>query len=197
MAFSSATSGYLIISQFGGSASESGFLLRTSDGGKSWHPQFIVSDPIQSRGLASGGGTDYILTRTSRLLYTQSGGDRGQRSTLSITPSVRKISKPETMQVTGVLKPAAGFEQVVVSLRPAGSNVLADARRQGRLQRQVHHPVEHAAQGHEPVRGPVAGRLRLRRRGDPDRAGRRRAEEDEEVTSTAGRNRNPGRAAHR
>ena len=27
------------------------------------------------------------------------------------------------MQVTGVLRPAAGFEQVVVSMRPAGSNV--------------------------------------------------------------------------
>src|SRR5262249_28191900 len=76
MAFSSATSGYLIISQFGDSTGESGFLLRTSDGGTSWHPQFVVSDAIQPRGLASGGGTDYVLTRTSRLLYTQNGGDR-------------------------------------------------------------------------------------------------------------------------
>jgi photosystem II stability/assembly factor-like uncharacterized protein len=122
MAFSSATKGYLIIDRFGSVTKDSGFLLRTSDGGRSWHPQFIVSDPIQSRGIAAGGSSDYLLSQHSNLLSTTTGGDRGKPSKLTITPSVRKLSRPEVMQVTGRLSPAVGFEQVVVSARPAGAD---------------------------------------------------------------------------
>jgi photosystem II stability/assembly factor-like uncharacterized protein len=121
MAFSSATKGYLIINTFGSVTTSSGFLLRTSDGGLTWHPQFIVSDPIKPQGLATSSTVDYLLSKNSNLLSTTTGGDRGSASQLSITPSVKALTKPETMQVTGKLTPATGFEQVVVSERPAGS----------------------------------------------------------------------------
>ena len=121
MAFSSSTSGYLIINRFGSVSVDSGFLLHTSDGGRTWHPQFIVSDPILGDGVAAGGTTDYLLSKSSRLLSTTTGGDRGGASTLTIKASRAKLTKPSTIAVSGTLTPAGGFEEVVVSSRPAGS----------------------------------------------------------------------------
>jgi len=122
MGWSDSTHGYLTIDGFGDSDdSTQGFVLRTSDGGKTWHPQFVVADEIQSNGFATGGSSDFLLTKHSNLLYTTTGGDRGLASRLTITPSVRRLTKPETMTVSGTLSPASGFEQVVVSERPAGS----------------------------------------------------------------------------
>ncbi len=121
MAFSSAANGYLVINRFGSVTTNSGFLLRTSDGGRSWHPQFIVSDPINPRGVAAGGSTDYLLSNSSRLLSTTTGGDWGQSSKLTIKASRARLSKPSTIAVSGTLAPASGFEEVVVSSRPAGA----------------------------------------------------------------------------
>ena len=40
----------------------SGFLLKTTDSGGTWHPQFVVSERIQGGGIAAtAGGTDYLL----------------------------------------------------------------------------------------------------------------------------------------
>ncbi len=122
MAWSDSTHGYLTLDHFGAAtAATKGFVLRTSDGGRTWHPQFVVADNIQEHGLAAGGSSDFILSQHSNLLYTTTGGDRGKPSTLTIKPSVSHLSKPETMTVSGTLSPASGFEQVVVSERPAGS----------------------------------------------------------------------------
>ena len=82
MSFSSAqVEGYLVISSFGDVRQPTGFLLRTDDGGATWHPQFVVSDPIADDGVAAGGGTDYLLGGQQSLLYSTTGGDcrRGER----------------------------------------------------------------------------------------------------------------------
>jgi photosystem II stability/assembly factor-like uncharacterized protein len=121
MSFSSTRSGYLVISSFGDVRQSTGFLLRTDDGGATWHPQFVVSDPIADEGVAAGGGIDYLLGGQQSLLYSTSGGDAGAPSELTITSPRTKYTKPAHITVTGVLKPASGNERVTVSYRVPGA----------------------------------------------------------------------------
>ena len=66
MVWSSATRGYLVISRFGDVTTASGFLLRTTDAGATWHPQLVVSTPIPptgSRPAAAASTTCSAATR--------------------------------------------------------------------------------------------------------------------------------------
>jgi photosystem II stability/assembly factor-like uncharacterized protein len=121
MSFSSTRSGYLVISSFGDVRQSTGFLLRTDDGGATWHPQFVVSDPIADEGVAAGGGTDYLLGGQQSLLYSTTGGDAGAASDLTITAPKSKYTKPTHITVNGVLKPASGNERITVAYRAPGS----------------------------------------------------------------------------
>jgi photosystem II stability/assembly factor-like uncharacterized protein len=136
LAFSSARSGYLVVDRFGDVPGRAGFLLRTTDGGATWHPQFVVSDVIAADGIAApGGGTDYLLGGSSSLLSSTTGGDAGAASTLSITTKRTRFTKRAHITVTGRLSPAQGNERVVVSYRRPGST------------RWVHQPVKTASNG--------------------------------------------------
>jgi hypothetical protein len=121
MSFSSTKSGYLVISSFGDVRQATGFLLRTDDGGATWHPQFVVSDPIADEGVAAGGGIDYLLGGQQSLLYSTTGGDAGASSDLTIAAPKAKYTKPTHITVTGALKPASGNERVTVSYRAPGA----------------------------------------------------------------------------
>jgi photosystem II stability/assembly factor-like uncharacterized protein len=121
MSFASAQKGYLVVDRFGDVRSRAGFLLRTDDGGTTWHPQFVVSDPIAPFGVAAGGATDYLLGGSQSLLFSTSGGDAGQASQLSIRAPKSRYGKPVSITVTGKLTPASGNERVVVSMRRPGS----------------------------------------------------------------------------
>jgi len=122
MVWSSATRGYLVISRFGDVATPSGFLLRTTDAGATWHPQFVVSTPIPPNGSAAGrGGVDYLLGGDAGLLFSRSGGDAGRASRLTLNGRGR-VSRPSTIPVTGRLSPARGNERVTVSMLPPGSS---------------------------------------------------------------------------
>jgi photosystem II stability/assembly factor-like uncharacterized protein len=121
MSFASSKKGYLVIDRFGDIRQRTGFLLRTDDGGATWHPQFVVSAPIAGGGVAAGGTTDYLLGGAQSLLYSTTGGDAGSNSGLTITAPKSKYSKPAHIVVTGQLKPAAGNERVTVSYRRPGS----------------------------------------------------------------------------
>lgn len=123
MAFSSAKEGYLVIDRFGDVRQRSGFLLRTTDGGRTWHPQFVVSTPIAAHGVSAGvGGTDYLLGGANDLLATATGGDRGRASTLTIATKKRRLAKPTRITVTGKLTTASrgGAPRVTVSYRGPG-----------------------------------------------------------------------------
>jgi photosystem II stability/assembly factor-like uncharacterized protein len=121
MAFSSATRGYLVIDGFGDVMTPSGFLLRTTDGGATWHPQFAVSAPIPGDGVvAAPGGTDYLLGGEAGLLFSRNGGDAGRASTLTLNPR-RALRRPATAAITGRLSPARGNERVTVSMLAPGS----------------------------------------------------------------------------
>jgi photosystem II stability/assembly factor-like uncharacterized protein len=121
MSFSSSKKGYLVISTFGDVRTPTGFLLRTDDGGATWHPQFVVSNPIADFGVAAGGATDYLLGGEQSLLYSTTGGDRGATSSLSIKAPKTRYTKPAHITVTGTLKPASGNERITVSYRRPGS----------------------------------------------------------------------------
>jgi photosystem II stability/assembly factor-like uncharacterized protein len=121
MAFSSATRGYLVIDTFGDVTTPSGFLLRTTDAGATWHPQFVVSAPIPGDGVAAApGGTDYLLGGEAGLLFSRGGGDAGRASTLTLNRR-RALRRPATAAITGRLSPARGNERVTVSMLPPGS----------------------------------------------------------------------------
>jgi photosystem II stability/assembly factor-like uncharacterized protein len=122
IAFSSKTKGYLVIDRFGDVTQRSGFLLKTTDGGGTWHPQFVVSTPILGAGIAAtSGATDYLLGGQSSFLFTTTSGEAGKASTLTATTKRKKLSKPAGITVTGRLSPAAGNERVTVSYLPPGS----------------------------------------------------------------------------
>jgi photosystem II stability/assembly factor-like uncharacterized protein len=121
MSFSSARSGYLVISTFGDVRTPTGFLLRTDDGGATWHPQFVESQPIPDGGVAAGAGTDYLLGGQQALLASTTGGDSGPQSGLTIKAPKTTYPKPAHIVVTGRLTPASGNERVTVSYRRPGA----------------------------------------------------------------------------
>jgi photosystem II stability/assembly factor-like uncharacterized protein len=121
MSFSTAQKGYLVISTFGDVRQPTGFLLRTDDGGATWHPQFVVSNPIVDDGVVAGGATDYLLGGEQSLLYSTTGGDTGPSSDLTIAAPKTRYTKPTHIVVTGKLAPASGNERITVSYRRPGS----------------------------------------------------------------------------
>jgi photosystem II stability/assembly factor-like uncharacterized protein len=121
MSFSSAQKGYLVISSFGDVRQPTGFLLRTDDGGATWHPQFVVSTPIADDGVVAGGATDYLLGGQQSLLYSTTGGDSGASSELTITAPKTRYAKATHVALRGKLTPASGNESVSVAYRRPGS----------------------------------------------------------------------------
>lgn len=97
-------------------------LLRTTDGGATWQPQYVVSDDVPGDGVAtSGNEVDYLLGGTSQLLASTTGGTSGARSTLTIATRRRTLSRAATITVTGRLRPAGPAAFVTVSaLAPNG-----------------------------------------------------------------------------
>jgi photosystem II stability/assembly factor-like uncharacterized protein len=123
MAFSSKTRGYLVVDSFGDTGQRSGFLLRTNDGGATWHPQSVVSTPILGAGIAATStGTDYLVGGQSSLLFTTTGGEAGKSSALSIATKKRKLGKAAGITVTGRLSPGSSNQLVTVSYLPPGSS---------------------------------------------------------------------------
>jgi len=116
MAFNAANRGYLLINSFG--TQRGGFVLKTSDGGRTWHPQLLSSVPLADDGVAtSTGQTDFAMDNSGRLFATTSGGDQGLASSLKLTTKKKKVKRRSNITVSGKLNPAAGGEQVVVSAR--------------------------------------------------------------------------------
>jgi photosystem II stability/assembly factor-like uncharacterized protein len=124
MSFSSATDGYLSIRSFGRANKDAGWVLHTADGGASWSPQLIDNVPLLVRGLATPvAGTAFGLLGAADLVYTNSGGDRGAPTVLTLAAQPRSVGrKPKTVKVTGKLSPAAAGASVVLSAR-AGNGV--------------------------------------------------------------------------
>jgi photosystem II stability/assembly factor-like uncharacterized protein len=123
--FGDAHSGYAVgrfsvLRATGGPGAAIGEVLRTTDGGKSWHPQFLGTAQIAD--IRAAGPTDYALAYDnsafpSTLYATSSGGDTGAPQSISITAKPRLLKKTGRVTVTGTLRPADGGEDVLVAMR--------------------------------------------------------------------------------
>jgi photosystem II stability/assembly factor-like uncharacterized protein len=121
MAWGDGRNGYLAINRFGGNGSF-GFLLRTSDAGKSWRPQLVAPTTIKNNGLvATAANTAFALADTNQLFYTAAGGDQGQQSIVSLKANVKHLGrKGKLVTFTGKVKPAVAGADVYISFRSAG-----------------------------------------------------------------------------
>jgi photosystem II stability/assembly factor-like uncharacterized protein len=116
MAFNAANRGYVMVSSFG--IQRGGFLLKTSDGGQTWHPQLVSAHPLRRGGIATTAGqTDFAMDNAGGLFSTTTGGDQGAASSLKVSTRSKRVKRGKTIRVTGKLSPASGGEQVVVSAR--------------------------------------------------------------------------------
>lgn len=122
LAFSGAKEGYLVVPLVSDEDRQVDGLLRTNDGGSTWHPQFVVAESLPEFGIAApGGGPDYLLGGASALLFSTTGGDQGTASTLTITTAKRRLAKSGRIRVTGRLQPASGSETITVRRRSPGA----------------------------------------------------------------------------
>jgi photosystem II stability/assembly factor-like uncharacterized protein len=116
LAFTAANRGYLAVNSFG--IQRGGFLLKTSDGGNTWHPQLVSSHALTRNGIAtSAAQTDFAMDTAGGLFSTTTGGDQGAASSLKLSTKSKRVKRGRNIRVTGKLNPAAGGEQVVVSAR--------------------------------------------------------------------------------
>ena len=116
LAFNAANRGYLTVNSFG--IQRGGFLLKTSDGGRTWHPQLVSSHALSRNGIvASARQTDFAMDGAGGLFATTSGGDQGAGSSLELRTKHTRVKKKSKIKVTGKLSPASGGQQVVVSAR--------------------------------------------------------------------------------
>ena len=115
LAFSSRSKGYLVVSRFGDDAR--GYLLRTTDGGRTWRPQLVTSSPIDADGVAAGGARDLALATDGSFFFTTSGGDEGAPSSVKIATPHRRIRGRRTIHVSGRVAGAAPGSRVLVARR--------------------------------------------------------------------------------
>jgi photosystem II stability/assembly factor-like uncharacterized protein len=112
IAFGDARNGFMAVRRGGGG---SGWVLRTSDGGKTWRPQLLAPSRISLRGLASTAAkTAFALGDGSDLFFTTSGGDQGDATALTIASRTKSVRKPQQIKITGRLAPAVAGARVQV-----------------------------------------------------------------------------------
>jgi photosystem II stability/assembly factor-like uncharacterized protein len=153
LSFGSSTSGFVTLESYPADV-DVAYVLRTSDGGRTWRPQRIASGEFPgTEGVIMPSSTRaYALTSTPAagggvfrsLFTTAGGGDAGSSSTLSLTTQRRRLTTRQfrrqnrRITVTGSLRGAQGGEAIVVSARSAGSTnwseqVVTAGANQGRF----------------------------------------------------------------
>jgi len=125
MAFSSELRGYLTLSGFG--EDSNGYVLRTSDGGRTWRPQLVSSETPRAEGLAAtGAGAAFVLADSGVLLFTNSGGDRGEPSKVTIRTARRTVRRRSVIRLSGRVRGARAGARVLVARRARGESGWAD-----------------------------------------------------------------------
>jgi photosystem II stability/assembly factor-like uncharacterized protein len=132
VSFADSLHAFLTVSAFGSDAHDA-YVLHTADGGTTWHPQLIAAGAIPSTGLvAEGASNAFALVNGATesgsgderlLFFTNTGGDAGAASSLTIATKSTHLRKRKlrrahgVIRIDGVLKGAQGGEQIVVSRR--------------------------------------------------------------------------------
>ncbi len=127
IAFGSPTNGFVSVDGLG-TDSDSAYVLRTSDGGKSWRPQAMESGSVDD--LIAGDTTHaYAIVEpqgqgSQRWLFgTATGGDAGTVRNLKISAKPASFTRASLKKakgkvtITGTLQGAEGGEQIVVAVR--------------------------------------------------------------------------------
>jgi hypothetical protein len=133
LAFSDPNAGFMSIDALGGDTADA-FVLRTADGGATWHPQEITLGALSSGGLVASNALDAaaLIDTTSdsnetlrrALFETTTGGDvTGSSQALTLATHTTSFTKRKlaaahhAVRVTGTLSGASGGEEIVVSRR--------------------------------------------------------------------------------
>jgi photosystem II stability/assembly factor-like uncharacterized protein len=122
ISFADRLHGYAVLSRFGDDPR--GYVLRTSDGGRTWRPQLLTGSPLAPEGISAApdGGPDLALATGNSLLYTDRGGDSGRPSTVRIS-APRVVRRTSRVRVSGRLAGAPAGTEVLVSRRQRGESV--------------------------------------------------------------------------
>ncbi len=113
MSFGDASHGWIAVGSFAGA--DGGWLLRTSDGGATWRPQLVDDAGVSVDGIAgTSDTTGFALTDSSHFFATQSGGDSGSPSSLSLR--ARRL-RHRRARASGKLSPAVGGARIAVFAR--------------------------------------------------------------------------------
>jgi photosystem II stability/assembly factor-like uncharacterized protein len=119
LSFSTPSRGFLTLKRF---ASEPyGHVLRTTDGGRTWRPQLVSTDEPSAEGIvAIGESTAFLLADSRTLLFTTSGGDRGDASKVTLRTRRRTVRRRSVIKISGRVSGARGGAHVVISRRERG-----------------------------------------------------------------------------
>ena len=117
IAFDSSGSGFVVPADYEDTG-QGGYVLRTSDGGRSFRPQLVSAVDVES--LAVSGPSAFGLAATGDLFATTTGGDLGHPSILSIRASRRSLRGSGRVRIDGRLTPHEGGEIVRVAMRSSG-----------------------------------------------------------------------------
>ncbi len=118
VSFADRLNGYVAVAGFG--SVQGGFVLRTGDGGRSWHPQLVSRALVNAMTSFNLGSTDYALAVGSFLYATTTRGDTGAPAKLTISAKPRSLRKAGPVRVSGRLRPADGGEEIVVARLAGG-----------------------------------------------------------------------------
>jgi photosystem II stability/assembly factor-like uncharacterized protein len=121
MSFSSERRGFLTLSRFGDDTN--GYLLRTTDGGGTWRPQLVGRATPNAEGLAAiGTGAAFLIADSNTLLFTTSGGDRGDPSKVTLRTTRRTVRRRTVIRLTGRVRGARAGARVLVARRERGES---------------------------------------------------------------------------
>ena len=134
MAWGDSRHGYLVIPSWA-SGDDAGWVLTTSDGGATWRPQLLGEASLVSGGLEAPAATSAFALgfgqgRGADLFRTDTGGDLGDVSTITVKPSVKRIKKAGNVRLTLQLAPSVSGVQVALFER-AGKSTQWRLVRQG------------------------------------------------------------------
>ena len=133
LAFGDARHGYLTIPEWG-EAGGAGWVLATSDAGATWRPQRISPGRMVAGGLEAPAPTSAFALgvgegRGADLFRTDTGGDLGDVSAITVKPSTKRIRRPGAVRLTVQLAPSVSGVPVALFARSGRSTrwTLLDA----------------------------------------------------------------------
>ena len=115
ISFGSATAGFVMVPDRG-----AGYVLRTSNGGRTFAPELVSKEGLTPGGLLATGPSGAVaLAEPSSVFFTTTGGGAGQVPRLTINADRKRLGRAGSVKVTGRLSPAEGGEQMIVASRAA------------------------------------------------------------------------------